>query len=254
MSGKEIVRKRIIVYPSELVYLLYNAFKNIPSFKIKPVRTVFLRQVYFCGIETFGKMVFIGLFAGIVIITQITNLTGLGSGVLTGKILIWVIVRELGPLFAAIIIIARSGTAISAELSAMNVNREIENIEMMGIDAEKYLIMPRVFALSLSAVMLTFYFEFAALFGGITATSVFWDIPFEQYTTGMLSSLTITELIASLVKSILFGFGIASVSCVNGLAVSESITQIPQAITRATIHSLLIIFILDVIITVVFFI
>ena len=59
-------------------------------------------------------MVVIGILIGIVIITQIINLVGLGSAVLTGKILIWVVVRELGPLLAAIIIIARSVTAISS--------------------------------------------------------------------------------------------------------------------------------------------
>ena len=123
-------------------------------------------------------MVVIGILIGIVIITQIINLVGLGSAVLTGKILIWVVVRELGPLLAAIIIIARSVTAISAELGAMNVENEIENIEMMGIDPSRYLIMPRVFALTLSAVMLTFYFELAAIFGGITVTSIFWAVPF----------------------------------------------------------------------------
>ncbi|MEK7197407.1 MAG: ABC transporter permease, partial [Nitrospirota bacterium] len=95
-----------IEYLYELFSLLFTAFRNLPFLKISPVRTVFFRQIYFAGIETFGKMVVIGILIGIVIITQIINLVGLGSAVLTGKILIWVVVRELGPLLAAIIIIA----------------------------------------------------------------------------------------------------------------------------------------------------
>ena len=138
-----------IEYLHELFGLLFTAFRNLHFLKVSPVRAVFFRQIYFAGIETFGKMVVIGMLVGVVIITQITSLVGLGSAVLTGKILIWVVVRELGPLLAAIIIIARSVTAISAELGAMNVENEIENIEMMGIDPSRYLIMPRVFALTL---------------------------------------------------------------------------------------------------------
>ena len=110
---------------SDLFNLILNAFKNLPSLRIGPVRTVFFRQIYFAGIETLGKMVIIGLLIGIVIISQITSLIGVGRGELIGKILVWVVIRELGPLFAAIVVIARSVTAISAELGSMNVQGEI---------------------------------------------------------------------------------------------------------------------------------
>ncbi len=239
----------VIEYFYELAFLLYNAFRNIPSLKISPVRTVFFRQIYFAGIEAFNKVVVMGMLIGIVIITQIINLTGVGSGILTGKILIWIIVRELGPLFAAIIIIARSVTAISAELGSMNVQGEIESIEMLGINPSRYLIMPRIFAVALSAVMLTFYFEFASIFGGIVITSLIWGVPFEQYVTGILSALTIKELLMSVIKSLLFGFGIAAISCFHGLRVSQSITRIPQETTKATVQSLFFVFIFDGIIT-----
>ncbi|MBI4688824.1 MAG: ABC transporter permease [Nitrospirae bacterium] len=258
LSVKAVSLKDVIVdaieYLWEIFGLLYNSFKNLPYLRISPVLTVFLRQIYFAGIETFGKMVIIGLLAGIVIIAQITNLTGVGSAVLTGKILIWVMVRELGPLLAAVIIITRSVTAISAELGAMNVEGEIESIEMMGIDPYRYLIMPRVFAVSLSSVVLTFYFEFAAIFGGITVTSIFWSVPFEEYTKGIFSSLSFKEVTASFIKSLLFGMTIAAVSCSQGLKVSKSITQIPQATTRATIQSLFLVIIFDGIITFMFFV
>jgi len=240
-------------YISALFNMILNAFKNLTHLKTVPVRTVFFRQIYFAGIETMGKMVIIGLLIGIVIISQITSLIGVGRGELIGKILIWVVIRELGPLFAAIVIIARSVTAISAELGSMNVQGEITSIEMMGINPEQYLIMPRIIALTLSMVMLTFYFELSAILGGITVTSLFWGVPFEQHTSGILSSLTIPELSASIVKSLLFGLVISAVSCYQGLKVSGSITRIPQATTKATMHGLFFVFICDGIITLIFF-
>ncbi|MCE5194364.1 MAG: ABC transporter permease [Nitrospiraceae bacterium] len=239
---------------TEPLGLLFYVFKNLPYLKVDAVRSVFLKQIYFGGIETFRKMMIIGILIGIVIITQITSLVGLGSAVLTGKILVWVVVRELGPLLAAIIIIARSVTAVSSELGAMNVQGEIENIETMGIDPVRYLILPRVAALTLSSVMLTFYFEFAAILGSITITSVFWGVPFEQFVKGILSSLSMNDLTVSLIKSLFFGLLISLVSCYEGFKVKKSITQIPQATTRATIQSLFLVFIFDGIITFIFFI
>ncbi len=238
----------------EIIDLLFNAFKNLLYLKIHPVRTVLFRQIYFSGIEALGKTIIIGLLMGIVIITQITSLVGIGSGVLTGKILIWIIVREFGPLFTAVIIIARSVTAISAELGSMTVQGEIDNIKMLGIDPSRYLIMPRILALTLSSLILTFYFEFSAIFGGIAITSLFVGVSFEQYTKGMLASLTIFEILVSLLKSFVFGMLISAVSCSQGIRVAKSITQIPQATTRATIQSLFVVLIFDGIITFIFFV
>ena len=122
----------------------------------QPCAPVFFRQIYFAGIETLGKMVIIGL-----LIRDCHNKPDYKphrrrKRKLIGKILVWVVIRELGPLFAAIVVIARSVTAISVELGSMNAQGEIASIEMMGIDPERYLIMPWIIALTLSAVMLTF--------------------------------------------------------------------------------------------------
>ena len=243
-----------IEYFFELYVLLYTAFKNFPYLKITPIRSVFLRQIYFAGEETFWKMIVIGILVGIVIITQITNLVGLSSAFLTARIMVWVVVRERGPLLAAIIIISRSVTAVSADRGSMHVQGEIESLELMGIDYNRYLIMPRVFALTLSSVVLTFYFEFAAIFGGITLTSLFWGVPFEEFAKGLLQTLSVKGVSVSLIKSVLFGFVIGVVSCSQGLKVSKSITRIPQAITKATMQSLFLVFIFDGIITFIFYI
>jgi phospholipid/cholesterol/gamma-HCH transport system permease protein len=227
--------------------------RNIHVFRIAPIRLVLYKQVYFTGIEALNKVALIGMLIGIVIITQITNLVGLNA-VLIGKILIWTVVRELGPLFAAIIIIARSGTAIASELGSMKVNREIEGLRIMGIDPMDYLIVPRVLGITISVFILTFYFQIMAIAGALAFTSIFIDVPFLQHLKSIFSALSLFEVIVSLLKSLVFGLLISIISCYQGLGVKSSITEIPQAATRAVMQSLFFVFIFDGIITFVAFV
>lgn len=213
------------------------ALKNISVLKIPPVRSVFFKQVYFTGIEALSKVAAIGMLIGIVIITQVVNIVG-SNAVLTGKILAWTVVRELGPLLASIIIIARSGTAIASELGAMKVNREADSLRIMGIDPKDYLIVPRIIGITVSVFILTFYFQITAVAGGLAFISIFKGIPFFQHLKGISSVLSFFEIAVSLLKSLVFGFIISVIACYQGFSVRSSITEIPQAGTRAVMQSL----------------
>lgn len=233
--------------------LFMDAARNIAALRIAPVRLVAYRQIYFTGIEALSKIAIIGALIGIVIITQVTNIVGLNA-ILTGKILLWTVVRELGPLFAAIIIIARSCTAVASELGSMKVNREIDNLRGMGIDPAEYLIVPRIFGITASVFILTFYFQITAIAGGLALSSVLVDIPFLRHLQGIFSALSLFEIIISFLKSAVFGIIISTLACYHGLRVQQSITEIPQATTVAVMQSLFMVFIFDGIITVISFI
>jgi phospholipid/cholesterol/gamma-HCH transport system permease protein len=216
------------------------------------VRSVFYRQLYFSGIEALSKIALIGVLIGIVIITQVMNIVG-SNAVLTGKILLWTVVREFGPLLAAIIIIARSCSAIASELGSMKINREVESLRIMGIDPLRYLIIPRIAGITTSVFILTFYFQITAIAGGLALSAIFMDIPFFQHLRGIFSALSLFEIVASLLKSAVFGLAISIVSCYHGFGVKASITEIPQASTRAVMQSLFLVFVSDGIITIIFF-
>jgi phospholipid/cholesterol/gamma-HCH transport system permease protein len=215
----------------------------------RPIIMVYLKQVYFTGLEALKIIMIISLTIGTIIITQIINLAGTGNEALTGKVLIWVVIRELGPLLTAIIVVARSGTAIATELGAMKINGEIESIEALGISAEKYLIMPRIFGVATAVVILTLYFEIIAILGGFLVASLGWNIHFEQFSRGVLASLTIKEIAFSVIKSVCFGLFLTAACCKQGLGVGKSATQIPQAGTKGVMQSLFLVFTLDGVIT-----
>ena len=113
------ITRTALGYWGFIVYTL----SHLRTLSIPPVRSVFERQLYFTGTESVYLVVLLGLLAGAAIATQTTSIVG-GNSELTVRVLVWTVVRELGPLLAAIIIIARSSVAIATELAVMEV-REI---------------------------------------------------------------------------------------------------------------------------------
>jgi len=235
----------------EVTRLLISALKNLLAVSrqgMAAVRTVFFKQVYFTGLEAIAIIVTIAVIIGTVIVTQVVSLVG-NNGSLTGKILVWVMLRELAPLLTALIIISRSGTAIAAELGTMKINGEIDTLEMMGIPADRYLILPRIAGVTTSSVVLTVYFILTSFLGGFLIASIGWHIPYDQFIQGVLASLGPKEVLAPFVKSIVFGMIISAVCCRYGLRVGKSATEVPQAATRAVMSSLFAVFIFDALIT-----
>jgi len=231
--------------------LFYSALKCLHALRLGPVRQVLYRQIYFTGIEAMTKVTAVGALVGIVIITQVANIVGFNA-VLAGKIFVWTVVRELGPLFSAIIVIARSSTAVASELGSMQVNGEVRALRIMGVDPIAYLIVPRILGLTLCVYVLAFYFQLGAVFGGLILSSLFLDIQFLQQFGNIFTALGLFEISVSFIKSLFFGFLIASSSCYHGLRVRSSITEVPQATTRAVMQSLVLVIIFDGIITVLF--
>jgi phospholipid/cholesterol/gamma-HCH transport system permease protein len=243
----------IVISLANIIEIIFVAFKSLPSPLHpgrRPITGIFLKQVYFTGLESLNIILIISLSIGTVIVTQVISLVGATNETMIGKILVWVVIRELGPLLAAIIVIARSGTAIATEIGFMKINREIESIESLGIPSEQYLIMPRIFGATTAVIILTIYFELFSIVGGFLIASFGWHVPFEDFYRGIFSTLSLRELAISITKSFFFGLFLSASCCKQGLAVGKSATQIPQAATKGVMQSLFLVFILDGIITV----
>jgi len=220
-----------------------------PSLGNPAIRMVLLKQLYFTGFEAAKIIVLVALILGTVIVSQVVGIAGAGNGSLTGKVLVWVVFLELGPLLTAIIVIARSGTAIAAELGSMKINGEIAALEHLGISPERYLLLPRVVGVGVSVMLLTIYFVLTACIGGFLLVSVARHIPYDQFIQGIVSSLGLREVVVLVAKGFAFGLIIPLICCNAGMSVGTSATEIPQAATRAVITSLFSVFLLDGLIT-----
>jgi phospholipid/cholesterol/gamma-HCH transport system permease protein len=155
------------------------------------------------------------------------------------------VVGELGPLLAAVIIIARSSVAIATELALMRVRSEPEHLEGMGIAPLEYLVVPRMAALTLSLVALTVYFQGIAIAGGLAASALYQDLSFGIQLGRFLEATSVASFAVSLLKSAVFGLSIAAVSCWQGLAADRSVNAVPIAAMNAVVQSLLAVFLFD---------
>ena len=247
--GQKIITRLHIVFA--MLAMLAQTARNLPTYFGEgrvPVRLVLFKQIYFTGLQAVSIIVAVALILGTVIIAQVVSLGG-ANGSLAGKILVWVVLRELAPLLTAMIVVARSGTAIATELGYMRINGEIDALEMIGIPSDRYLILPRICGVAAAVVVLTVYFVLTAFAGGFMVASLGWHIPYDQFSQGVLASLGIKEIVVLFSKSILFGLFVSAACCSYGLSVRKSATEVPQVATRAVITSLFIIFLLDGLVT-----
>ena len=217
-----------------------------------PARNVLLKQLYFTGIQSVGPISVMGFLAGLIMVMHVSSLVGRNE-LLTLHVLIWTVVRELGPLLTAIVIVGRSSSAIASELAAMQVNGEIKNLRRMGISPVDYLVVPRMLAMTITSSVLTFYFQVVAIGTGMVVTAWNIDVSLLGEVSHFFEMISYLEIFAALLKSICFGILVSVVSCYYGLTVSRAMTEIPVAASRAVMRSLLAVFACDGLITALLF-
>jgi phospholipid/cholesterol/gamma-HCH transport system permease protein len=212
---------------------------------------VTFRQMLFTGVDALPVVSAIALMLGLIVITQAgTQLPKVGGEGLVGNIIVVVIIRELGPLLTAFIVIGRSGTAITTELGNMRVAQEITALELMGIRISRYITMPRVVAVVLSMLCLIFYFDAVAVLGGFVIARIKLTIPFHVFAQAVAQALSLTDVLVTAAKGILFGTAVAVICCHHGLSVQSSYTEVPQQTTKAMINSVTICLLLDILVTI----
>lgn len=222
----------------------WYAATHMRVLRIAPVNVVFHRQIFFTGVEAWGIVALFGFLCGTLVVTQTTSLVG-GDSELTVKVLIWTIVREVGPLFAAIIIIARSSAAIASELALMKTRGEMTQLDRMGISPLDYLVVPRIFGVTLAVVALTIYFQVVAVAGGLAVSALFQNVSFLDQIGRFVSTVKLGEFVLVAFKSGLFGIAISTISCYNGMQAKPAITEVPKVAIRAVLQSLVLVFTFD---------
>jgi phospholipid/cholesterol/gamma-HCH transport system permease protein len=201
----------------------------------RSILSVLLMQIYFTGVQALPLVTVLGLVVGGVVILNASALSFLADLAMIANLLIVVVVRELGPLIIALILTARSGTAIAAEIGNMRVNKEIEALETMAINPLSFIVFPRLAGGVISIVCLTFYFNAIALIGGYGVTRLFHDLPFNAYTEALSEALSVRDVTLFLTKNFLNGACVFTISCYQGLQVKGSPHEVPQATTKAVI-------------------
>ena len=240
------------LFVRDSMVLAGNVLHALPAVFKWPVRRALLKQLYFTGIESVGPVTVMAFLAGLIVVMQVSNLVGRNE-LLTLQALIWTVVRELGPLLTAVIIVGRSSSAIASELAAMQVNGEINCLRRMGIPPVAYLVVSRMLAMTMTSLVLTFYFQVVAIGTGMVVTAWHIDVSLFGEVGHFFGMISYLEIFAALLKSICFGMLVSVVPCYYGLTVKRAMTEIPVAASRAVMRSLLAVFVCDGLITVLLF-
>lgn len=215
---------------------------------------VVLDQVRFTGTQALPILSIIALSLGATTLIQAsTFLPLLGRESFIGNLLKLVIVREVGPLITAIIILTRSGSAIAAELATQKLHNEVEAIELMGINPHLLVVLPRVIGGLIATVLLIGYFDMVAFIGGYAISSLVGTaMPFSVFIETVVTSLSLADAVATLIKAVVYGIMIPLTCSFYGLK-PATLFQIPIFVSKAVIRSLFYVFILNAFISVLFY-
>ena len=218
--------------------------RYLPSARRHTLRTL-SRQVRFTIVGATPLIVALGALIGGVVIAQAQAFgVKFGLSKSLGDLLSTLIIRELGPLFTAIIVVGRSGTAIVTELATAQVLGEMTALEAAGLDPMQVVVLPRVLACAIGVAVLTVYFDVAALIGGLSATWWLAHLPPDDFLASLRVAVAESDLGRVLIKSLAAGAGIGTICCWSGMRAGNSPSTIPQSVTRGTVRSLGYVFIL----------
>jgi phospholipid/cholesterol/gamma-HCH transport system permease protein len=211
----------------------------------RTVRDVFKWQFFFFGVESVRFILILAVLVGMSVVVQLGVWTGkLGQSQKLGPLLVVVVVRELGPLFANFVLIVCGGSAIATELGLMKVGGEVRVIEAQGLEPLLFLVMPRVLAMALAAFCLTVIFVFVAFasgygFGGFFGHS---NLDPAVFLNSVFNALHPFDAIGFLVKCLLPALLTGVICSTEGLSVEGGVTQVPPAAKRALARSLFALF------------
>jgi phospholipid/cholesterol/gamma-HCH transport system permease protein len=206
------------------------------------------RELTRSGLRLLPMFLFMAAAAGLVAIGQaISWLTQVGASTLfLGPIMVYVVVRELGPLLTVLLVLSRSGTANVIELGTARALGEVEALEALGIDPVHYLVMPRVIGMALGVLSLTVYFIIGALVSGYV-WAFLQNVPLRpgDYFKQLTDSLSGLDFAILAVKSCLFGVVIAVITCYHGLAQPLRLEDVSRATVKAVGQSIIACVLLD---------
>ena len=175
------------------------------------------QQIYFIGMKSLFVICLTGAFTGMVLgIQGYYALVKYGSTGALGSAVALTLIREMGPVMTAIMVIARAGSAMAAEIGIMRISEQIDALETMDINPIRFLVSPRIAAALISFPLLTALFDVVGIFGGYVTGSVLLGINPGLYFSRVESSVGMADVAGGFIKSIVFAIVVVTICCYQG--------------------------------------
>jgi phospholipid/cholesterol/gamma-HCH transport system permease protein len=213
----------------------------------KVIRPRIRQEIARAGVALLPMFIFVALALGFLVVGQtVSALAKFGATDYLGTTMVIVVVRELGPLLAAMLVLARVGTAHVIELGTARALGEVEALEALGIDPVHYLIVPRVIGMAVGVFSLTVYLIIGALVSGYLFAFL-QDVPLTpgDYFKQIAGALGWLDFVLLALKTIAFGFFIAIVTCYHGLARPLRLEDVSRVTVRAVSQGVIVCVLID---------
>jgi len=216
--------------------------------------TQFLRRVHFIGTRSLLLIIFTGAFTGMVVAFQgYIALRRFGGEAFLGPGVGLSLIRELGPVLSALMITARAGSALAAEIGIMRITEQIDALEVMALNPIKYLVVPILLAAVLTFPLLSGVFVVVGIYGGFLVGVKLLGVSSGAYFSQMSSAVTSEDIWNGFYKSLSFGVIVAWVCCFKGFYAERGAEGVSHATTQAVVMSSVLILVWDYFLTSVLF-
>jgi phospholipid/cholesterol/gamma-HCH transport system permease protein len=226
----------LLVKAGELSVFAFRAGREafLPPFEFRET----IRQVYELGLRSAPLIAVSGVAVGVVLSMHTrASLERFGAESMIPAGLAIALVRETGPLTAGLLLSGRIGAGIGAELGAMRVTEQIDALEATAVDAFRYLVVTRVVACVIALPILTTLMNFAGMMGGFLAETTATGMSLGLYFQRAFSLIDMTDYVPATLKTMVFGFIIATISSFLGYTTESGTEGVGRASTRAVVMS-----------------
>lgn len=210
-------------------------------------------QIYRTGAQALGITALVGFLIGVVLsYLSAQQLQMIGADRFIVRLLGVSIVRELGPVLAAILVAGRSGSAITAQIGVMRVTQELDAMLVMGISHGQRLILPRVLAMAVTMPLLVLWTGAMALLGGMLAAQMQLGVSAQWFLTSLPDAISLTNYWIGMVKGVTFGILIALIACHFGLRIQPNTESLGRGTTTSVVTSITGVILLDAVYAIIF--
>ncbi|MGV7211588.1 MlaE family ABC transporter permease [Oxalobacteraceae bacterium A2-2] len=210
-------------------------------------------NIFHAGFQALGITALVGFLIGVVLsYLSAQQLRNFGGDVYLVNLLGMSVIRELGPLLAAILVAGRSGSSITAQLGVMRVTEELDAMLVMGISHGFRLIMPKVLALAISMPLLVIWTDTMALIGGMMAANVQLNLSPQYFILKLPDAVPLANYIIGLGKGCVFGILIALVSCHFGLRIKPNTESLGRGTTTSVVSAITVVILADAVFAIIF--
>lgn len=210
-------------------------------------------HLYHMGATALPITALVGFLIGVVMAYLMSQqLRQYGADAFIVNILGISLIRELGPVLAAILVAGRSGSSITAQIGVMRVTEELDAMRVLGISAGYRLVMPRALALALAMPLISVWTSVAALVGGMLAAQAAMGVSPAYFVQALPAAVEVSNLALATGKSVVFGLLIALVACHYGLRVKPNTESLGQGTTASVVTSITVVILVDALFAVLF--